>query len=159
MSLKIRDVIDAIVAEAVSAAGIGRNDIYEAVFAGNTTMSHLFLGLDTKGLSQIPFVPVVTAGVDLRACDAGIGIHPQGNIHVLPNIAGFVGSDTVGVMLACDYLDDGPSVLAVDVGTNGELALRHGGGHLWSVRPRPDPALEGAALSCGMRARRGDRTL
>lgn len=154
MSLKIRDVIDAIIAEAASAAGIGRNDIYEAVFACNTTMSHLFLGLDTTGLSQIPFVPVVTAGVDLRACDAGIDIHPQGNIHVLPNIAGFVGSDTVCVMLACDYLDDGPSVLAVDVGTNGELALRHDGG-LMVCSTAAGPALEGAALSCGMRAAGG----
>lgn len=154
MLFKIRDVVNEIISEAARRAGIRVTDIYEAVFVGNTTMSHLFLGLDPHGLSQIPFVPVISAAVDLRANDAGIGIHPRGNLHVLPNIAGFVGSDTVGVMLACDYLVDGPAQLAVDVGTNGELALRKDG-DLMVCSTAAGPALEGAALSCGMRAANG----
>ncbi len=151
---KIRGAVNEIIVEASSSAGVAPNDIYEAVFAGNTAMSHLFLGLDPSGLSQIPFTPVTCAPVDLRADAAGIRIHPRGNLYILPNIAGFVGSDTVGVMLACDYLDPGPSVLAVDVGTNGELALRRDG-RMMVCSTAAGPALEGAALSCGMRAANG----
>jgi len=154
MMEKIRNVINDIIREAAENAGITTDDIYEAVFVGNTTMSHLLLGFDPYGLSRIPFVPVANAGVNLRARDAGIVIHPNGNLYVLPNIAGFVGSDTVGVMLACDYLEDGPAQLAVDVGTNGELSLRRGSS-LIVCSTAAGPALEGAAITCGMRAAGG----
>ncbi|MBN1293100.1 MAG: DUF4445 domain-containing protein [Candidatus Latescibacteria bacterium] len=151
---KIRGVVNEIIDEATEKASIDPNEIYEAVFVGNTTMSHLFLGFNPEGLSKIPFVPVTNASVNLRAMDAGIGINPRGNIYVLPNIAGFVGSDTVAVMLACDYLEKGPIQLAVDVGTNGELALRYNS-FLTVCSTAAGPALEGAALTCGMRAARG----
>jgi uncharacterized 2Fe-2S/4Fe-4S cluster protein (DUF4445 family) len=154
MTREIRRAVNEIVAEACVKAGVNPSEIYDAVFAGNTTMSHLFIGIDPSGLAQIPFVPVTTAPVNLRAKDAGIEINPRGNLHVLPNIAGFVGSDTVGVMLACDYLEPGPAQLAVDVGTNGELALRRGS-DLMVCSTAAGPALEGAALSCGMRAANG----
>ncbi|MFC1538001.1 ASKHA domain-containing protein [Candidatus Latescibacterota bacterium] len=154
MSEKIRDVINDIIKEASENAGINQNDIYEAVFVGNTTMSHLFLGLDPTMLSQIPFVSVTNSAVTLRAVGLDIDINPYGSIYVLPNIAGFVGSDTVGVMLACNYLEPGPTQLIVDVGTNGELALRHNG-ILTVCSTAAGPALEGAALTSGMRALRG----
>jgi len=154
MTEKIRSVVNEIVREASGRAGIDPLEIYEAVFAGNTAMSHLFVGLDPSGLGRMPFVPVSSAPVNLRAIDAGIDINPRGNLHVLPNIAGFVGSDTVGVMLACNYLEPGPSRLAVDVGTNGELALRKGDA-IMACSTAAGPALEGAALSCGMRAANG----
>jgi uncharacterized 2Fe-2S/4Fe-4S cluster protein (DUF4445 family) len=154
LTAKVRGDVNEIIAEAAERAGIDQDEIYEATFAGNTTMSHLFLGLDPGGLSQIPFVPVTNAAVNLRASDVGIAIHPRGNLHILPNIAGFVGSDTVAAMLACDFLEEGPSRLLVDVGTNGELALRHGD-TLIVCSTAAGPALEGAALSCGMRAANG----
>ncbi len=154
MAGKIREVINEIVLEAADTGGIQAHQIYEAVFVGNTTMAHLFLGLDPSGLSQIPFVPVTNAGVTLRAADTGINIHPRGAVRTLPNIAGFVGADTVGVMLACNYLQPGISSLAVDVGTNGELALRRDGS-LTVCSTAAGPALEGATLSCGMRAASG----
>ncbi|MCE5250728.1 ASKHA domain-containing protein [bacterium] len=151
---KIQGIINEIVAEAAEKAGIDSHEIYEAVFVGNTTMSHLFLGFNPEGLSMIPFVPVTNAPVNLRAIDAGVGINPRGNIYVLPGIAGFVGSDTVGVMLACNYLEPGPVQLAVDIGTNGELVLRNDT-MLMVCSTAAGPALEGAALSCGMRAANG----
>jgi uncharacterized 2Fe-2S/4Fe-4S cluster protein (DUF4445 family) len=154
MAEKIRVVVNEIITEAAGKAGIDAGEIYEAVFVGNTTMSHLFLGINPAGLSRIPFVPVTNSPVNLRACDAGIGINPRGNVHVLPNIAGFVGSDTVGVMLACNYLEPGPAQLAVDVGTNGELALRYDR-TITVCSTAAGPALEGAALTCGMRAANG----
>ena len=154
MSEKIKVVVNEIIHEAASKADISLNEIYEAVFVGNTTMSHLFLELDPTWLSQIPFVPVTNSAVNLRAVDVGIDINPQGNIYILPNIAGFVGSDTVGVMLACNYPEPGSPQLVVDVGTNGELALRHNSS-LTVCSTAAGPALEGASLACGMRATTG----
>ena len=73
---------------------------------------------------------------------------------VLPNIAGFVGSDTVGVMLAAgfDQLDE--PTLAIDIGTNGELVLgdRHG---VTVCSTAAGPAFEGAKISSGMRGTLG----
>lgn len=154
MTEKIKSVVNKIIHEAASKAGISTNEIYEAVFVGNTTMSHLFLELDPTGLSQIPFIPVTNSSVNLRAVDAGIDINPRGNVYTLPNIAGFVGSDTVGVMLACNYLEAGPTKLAIDVGTNGELALKHDSS-MTVCSTAAGPALEGASLTCGMRAANG----
>jgi len=154
MQAKILGVVNEIIHEAAAHAGVRTDDLYEAVFVGNTTMSHLFLGLNPKGLSHIPFVPVTGAGVYRRAGNAGIAINPRGSIFFLPNIAGFVGSDTVGVMLACNCLEPGPVQLIVDVGTNGELALRHDSS-LTVCSTAAGPALEGAQLTCGMRAADG----
>lgn len=151
---KIHQVVNDIIKEACAHAGIEPGDIYEATFVGNTTMSHLFLGLDPTWLSQIPFTPVTNAPITLQADEAGVHINPNGIVYCLPNIAGFVGADTVAVMLACDYLEPGPTQLAVDVGTNGELALRHDGA-LTVCSTAAGPALEGAALTCGMRAANG----
>lgn len=154
MAHKITGVINEIITEAAKKAGIKTNNIYEIVCVGNTTMFHLFLGLNPEGLSKIPFVPVTSTMVNIRACDIGIEINPRGNICFLPNIAGFVGSDTVGVMLASNYLEDGPTAIAVDVGTNGEIALRVDG-FMTVCSTAAGPALEGAELTCGMRAAGG----
>ncbi|MFC1551079.1 ASKHA domain-containing protein [Candidatus Latescibacterota bacterium] len=154
MAEKILTVINEIIAEAAEIAGIDPIDIYEAVFVGNTAMTHLFLGLDPAMLAKIPFVSATNSAVNVWAFDLDIGINPRGNVYVLPNVAGFVGSDTVGVMLACNYLEPGPTQLIVDVGTNGELALRHNGA-LTVCSTAAGPALEGAALTSGMRALRG----
>lgn len=147
----IRDVLNDIVRETALIAEIKPANIYEASVVGNTTMMHLLLRLDPGGLSQIPFVPAATAAVDIPAGETGIAINPRGNVHALPAIAGFVGADTVAVMLAADFLQPGPPRLAVDIGTNGELALVRDGG-ITVCSTAAGPALEGAEISCGMRA-------
>ena len=151
---RIRDVLNEIVRETALIASIETTEIYEATVAGNTTMMHLLLRLDPQGLSRIPFAPAVTAPLDIIAADTGIGINPRGNVHVLPSIAGFVGADTVAVMLATDFLLPGPPRLVVDIGTNGELALVRDG-DIMVCSTAAGPALEGAEISCGMRAAAG----
>ncbi len=151
---RIRSAANEIIIEAAGRASVDPEDIYEAVCVGNTVMAHLFLGLDPSGLAQLPFVPVTGSTVNTTARETGIAIHPRGNVCFLPNLGGFVGSDTAGVMLACDYLDVNTTRLAVDVGTNGELALRHGNTFL-VCSTAAGPAFEGATLRCGMRAANG----
>lgn len=154
LAREIRSAVNEIAAEAAAKAGITPRGIGETVFAGNTTMTTLFAGLDPSGLAEIPFA-AETPKPRYAASELGLDVLPDGSAYPLPNIAGFVGSDTVAVMLAGGFSGPGPTRLAVDVGTNGELALRRSDGAIMVCSTAAGPALEGAALSCGMRAADG----
>ena len=135
-------------------AGIDARYIYEAAFAGNTTMQHLLCGVDPSPMGAVPFAPAYARGLLLSARDMGIPINSHGMCYVFPVIGGFVGGDTVAGMLATriDELE-GP-VLMVDIGTNGEIVLAHDG-ELLAASTAAGPAFEGARISCGMRGARG----
>ena len=135
-------------------AGVHPRWIYEATFAGNTTMQHLLCGVDPSPLGAVPFAPAYGRGMLLAARDMDIPINPHGMCYVFPVIGGFVGGDTVAGMLATQ-LDrlDGP-VLMVDIGTNGEIVLARDG-ELLAASTAAGPAFEGARISCGMRGARG----
>jgi len=144
------DVINRLIHQAASEAHVDPANIYEATVVGNTCMTHLFLGIDPTSLGLSPYVPVICAAVQESAANLGLDICPRGRVHVLPNVAGFVGSDLVAVLLASLWEDDGRTRLAVDIGTNGEMALRHGG-KTYACSAAAGPAFEGARISCGMR--------
>lgn len=134
--------------------GATTDDIVEAVVVGNTAMHHLYLGLPVKQLALAPFVPAVSSDLDIKARDLGIRIAPGAYVHVLPNIAGFVGADHVSMLLATDVLKlKGPAV-ALDIGTNTEVSLVHDG-KISSVSCASGPAFEGGHIKDGMRAGAG----
>ena len=135
-------------------SGVPRGEIYEATIVGNTTMSHLLLGLDPEQIARIPFAPVVREGLTLPAAELGLGVHERGRVHVLPNIAGFIGSDTVGVILAAGLRHRREPTLAVDIGTNGEMIMALDG-RLVACSTAAGPAFEGARIRHGMRAAPG----
>jgi uncharacterized 2Fe-2S/4Fe-4S cluster protein (DUF4445 family) len=138
---------------AAATAGVSKDDIYLAVVVGNTCMHHLFLGLSPASLVLAPYRPVVTEPLILDA-EQYLKINASGRIFTLPNIAGFVGSDTVGVMIATglDRVDE--LTLAIDIGTNGELVLADGH-RIKTCSTAAGPAFEGAKISCGMRGTTG----
>jgi len=121
---------------------------------GNTTMHHLFLGVSPAALARSPYVPVAIQGLCLKAEELGISIYPDAQVCILPNIAGWVGADTVGVILATDLHNHEDIALAIDIGTNGEMALGSRQ-RLLTCSTAAGPAFEGAHLSCGMRAADG----
>lgn len=133
---------------------INESSIYEATIVGNTCMSHLLLGIDPASLGISPYVPTICRALDVPSSVVGLKINRRGNVHILPNVAGFVGSDLVGVLLSSMWKDDGNTRLAVDIGTNGEMALRHNGNTL-ACSAAAGPAFEGAGISQGMRASAG----
>jgi len=135
-------------------AGVDAEDIYEAVFVGNTTMNHLVLGLDPTYLATMPYVPVLRSEVVCRATELGLRIHPRARVHAVPNIAGFVGADTVAVILATDLMNATRPTLALDIGTNGEVVLA-ANGRIISCSTAAGPAFEGARIKFGMRAAEG----
>lgn len=133
---------------------INSSSIYEMTAVGNTAMHHIFLNINPRSLSVSPFTPVVSKNLDIKARDIGIEINPSGNIHVLPVISGFVGADTVGVLLATGLYRNDEISLAIDIGTNGELVLGNKE-KMVSCSCAAGPALEGGHLGFGMRASTG----
>ena len=129
-------------------------EIAEAVIVGNTAIHHLFLGLPVKQLGLAPYVPTVDTAVDVKAREIGLRIAPGAYIHLLPNIAGYVGADHVAMLLATRLADTDKTVLSIDIGTNTEICLTHNG-KMTSVSCASGPAFEGAHIKFGMRAAPG----
>ena len=150
----IIDGLNMLGARVARSAGIRPRDIHEAVFVGNTTMTHILLGIDPIELGGAPFALATRAAVDIKARDLGLRFHHGANIHLLPAEAGHVGADNVGVLVAeMPHLYE-ETVLVVDVGTNAEIVLGHQQ-KLYSASSPTGPAFEGAQISHGMRAATG----
>jgi uncharacterized 2Fe-2S/4Fe-4S cluster protein (DUF4445 family) len=150
----IVEQLNLLIGEAVSRAEASREQVHAVSVVGNTTMHHLFLGISPKYLALAPYVPVITGPLAVPAQEAGIAINATGRVYVLPNIAGFVGADTVGVILATD-LDWSESLkLAIDIGTNGEIVLGSRE-RLVACSAAAGPAFEGSQIGCGMRGTTG----
>ncbi|HHU32917.1 MAG TPA: DUF4445 domain-containing protein [Clostridia bacterium] len=128
--------------------------IYCATVVGNTCMHHLLLGLNPTQLAIAPYVPVVQRELRVNPEEIGLKINKQGSLYVLPNIAGFVGADTVGVILATGLERVSEPTLAVDLGTNGEIVL-NSGHKMVACSTAAGPAFEGAQITYGMRAAEG----
>lgn len=151
---RVMEALEDIVSGLLKKSGISRDRVYESLFVGNTTMSHLLLGLNTVFIARSPFVPVFRQPLEIRNRDFGLNIHSNGIIRVLPNIAGFVGSDSVAVLLATGVDKQSGVTLIVDIGTNGEIMLA-GEGRILACSTAAGPAFEGACIKCGMRAMEG----
>ncbi|MEA3401299.1 MAG: ASKHA domain-containing protein [Armatimonadota bacterium] len=154
MRRAIVDLINRLLGEAVAEAGAQRGDIYEVTVVGNTCMHHLFLGLDPSNLGQAPYVPVVRQPVSISPRDAGLAINPAGSVYCLPVIAGFVGADTVAVLLVSRITERSHPSLAIDIGTNAEVML-WSGERLLVTSCAAGPAFEGGEISHGVRAAEG----
>jgi len=133
---------------------ISYNSIYEMTAVGNTAMHHIFLNINPKSLSLSPFTPTISSSVDIKSRELGVKINQSGNVHVLPIISGFVGADTIGVLLATELYKNNEVSLAIDIGTNGELVLGNKD-RMVSCSCAAGPALEGGHLKFGMRASTG----
>ncbi len=150
----VRQAIDALAEETVRAAGIGREDVLEAVLVGNPVMHHLLLGLDPVELGGAPFALAIDQALTLRATDLGLRLNPGAKATTLPCIAGHVGADTAAMILSeGPHLQD-EMMLLVDVGTNAEIVLGNRQRLLAASSPT-GPAFEGAQISCGQRAAPG----
>jgi uncharacterized 2Fe-2S/4Fe-4S cluster protein (DUF4445 family) len=92
--------------------------------------------------------------VDVKARQIGLQLAPGACVHLLPNIAGYVGADHVAMLLATGLAERENTVLAIDIGTNTEICLAHQG-QMASLSCASGPAFEGAHIKFGMRAAAG----
>ncbi len=150
----IRDCINTAIQSLCNQNGINPEHIYHMTVVGNTTMSHLFLGISPKSLARVPFAPAFHKGIWATAKQLNLSINPNGVIYVLPNIAGHVGSDITGVLLAMDLFHLSGRTVAIDIGTNGEILVADNG-RVLTCSTAAGPAFEGASIHAGMRAIRG----
>lgn len=134
--------------------GIKSDEIYEITAVGNTIMHHLFLGIFPLYVGRSPYPPVVRDSVTVNARVLGIKIHSNAKAIFLPIIAGFVGADTVGVILATEMYKRDEICLAIDIGTNTEVVLGNKD-KMIAVSCASGPAFEGAHIKFGMRAASG----
>ena len=147
--------LDELLAELAAGAGIEASQINEVVMVGNMTMHHFLLCLDSTFLGLSPYAPVIRDSLVVPARDLGLSaLEPDVPFYLLPNIDGFVGSDTVGVVLAGEMHKRPELRMAVDVGTNGEIVLGSRE-RLIACSAPAGPAFEGARIKQGMRAAPG----
>jgi len=146
--------LDAVFRHVLKCAGLPSTAVSEVTIVGNMAMHHFLLRLDSTYLGLSPYAPVTRDPITVSAGELGIDLEPDTPIYVLPNIAGFVGSDTVGVILASGMAHDDGISMAVDVGTNGEVVVGSRNGLIACSAPA-GPAFEGARIKHGMRASTG----
>jgi len=157
------DRLQGVVVEAVNAMlqdfeqREGRNlgdHIYEAVIVGNPTMRNLFFGWSVHSLGTSPYEPEDRSPINERARNVGLRINPEANVYGPPLVGGQVGADTLGVILACDMYEGQRPSMAVDIGTNGEVAVGNRD-RILAASNAAGGAFEGAGISCGTGAIQG----
>lgn len=162
--------------ELLQASGAGLDQLKCLVVAGNTTMLHLLAGCDPSPLGSVPFTPEFLEHRILRARDLAIlpkhdpatnraSVPPEASVqlpaeppdptvHLLPGAAAYVGADVVAGVFSTGMAYRDEPCLLVDVGTNGEIVLKHGA-RFWGCATAAGPAFEGAGLTSGVRAGHG----
>jgi uncharacterized 2Fe-2S/4Fe-4S cluster protein (DUF4445 family) len=150
----VRECLNGLVAELTGEAGFEPGDVLEVTLVGNPIMHHLVLGIDPTELGGAPFALATDLAVRPRAADLELGVHPGARAYLLPCVAGHVGADAAGVLLAEAPGERDEVSLIVDVGTNAEILLGNRDRLLAASSPT-GPAFEGAQISGGQRAAPG----
>jgi uncharacterized 2Fe-2S/4Fe-4S cluster protein (DUF4445 family) len=137
----------------------GRNrldlsEIGEVTASGNTTMTHLFLGLDPKYIREEPYIPTISLPPRVSAGKLGINVNPHASVYCMPSVGSYVGGDTTSGVLSSGLFLSDQLTLFIDIGTNGEIVL---GNKEWlvSCACSAGPAFEGGGIRSGMRATAG----
>lgn len=150
----VRETVNTLIENLVSLSRIKTEDIYKITFVANTTMNHLFLGLDVSHLAVSPFVSAYNSLLEFSAHELGLRINPQARVLMLPNIGSFVGADTVGAVMGAQEVLGAGNHLLIDLGTNCELFLKTAN-MMMACSTAAGPAFEGAGITQGMRAKPG----
>lgn len=136
--------------EACEKADVAPEHIYKVVVVGNTAMHHIFLGIDPTYIGLAPYSPSIRDAIEMPARDLMLKTIPNATVCLLPIVAGFVGADAMGAILATRIFESEETRALVDIGTNGEVIMGHKG-KLMACSAPAGPALEGAQIKHGMR--------
>ena len=146
--------LNSMIEEMCTNAKVSASHIYEVTIVGNSVMHHLFLNIDPTYIGLSPYVPTFKRDLNIKAKDVKLEISKSGYVYILPLIAGFVGADTMGVIISSEIDKERELTLAIDVGTNGELVIGNKDA-LFTGSCAAGSALEGAHIKHGMRAAAG----
>jgi uncharacterized 2Fe-2S/4Fe-4S cluster protein (DUF4445 family) len=148
------ETINRLLGKLLAASGIDRDEITSITIAGNTTMTHLFLGLEPHSIRRAPYVPVSTFFPPMRAGDLGLDLPPHCVALIFPAISSYVGGDIVAGVMGSGLYQSEALTLFIDIGTNAEIVI---GNRDWLVCAAcsAGPAFEGGGITHGMRAADG----
>ncbi|HIV35581.1 MAG TPA: DUF4445 domain-containing protein [Candidatus Blautia intestinigallinarum] len=150
----IEETINPLIREMCKNAGISKDSIYRMCVASNSTMNHLFAGINADPLRMEPYIPTFFKTNSLFASDVGIDINLDSHIIIAPNIGSYVGGDITAGTLVSMIWNRPEFSLFIDLGTNGELVFGNSD-FMMSCACSAGPAFEGGDISCGMRATDG----
>lgn len=149
----IREGMESLIKEVCERAGVSPSEIGVVSVVGNPCMQQLFLGMEVNNLAAVPFAPVLKESAHLPAADYLPSL-TNALLLVVPDIAGYVGADTLGCVLSSQMEAASGNVLMVDIGTNGEMVLKVKD-RMAACSTAAGPALEGARIRFGMRGANG----
>ena len=150
----IKETLTPIIANLCKTAGISAKSILRLCVAANTTMNHLFVGVDAESVRMEPYIPSFFGWEGLLAGDLKLPANPLAPVLIAPNIGSYVGGDITAGTLAAGFWDQDEMSLFIDLGTNGELVFGNRD-FMMSCACSAGPAFEGGDISCGMRATDG----
>jgi len=134
--------------------GVEASNLTAFVAAGNTTMTHLFLGLEPCTIRLEPYIPTANFLPSASAAELNLHLHPNARVTCVPGVSAYVGGDITAGVLASGISNSSQVSALIDIGTNGEIVV---GNNEWLVccSASAGPAFEGSGTKCGMRATRG----
>ena len=151
---KVLEALARLTRELLEKAGLSPENISFYTVAGNTVMSHFFLGLEPRFLREAPYVPVTTRFPYVPAEDLGLPGGRKARIFLAPCVASYVGGDIVSGVVAAGIAREEPLTLFIDIGTNGEIVVGNKD-FLACAACSAGPAFEGGGIKHGMRATLG----
>ncbi|GMQ63863.1 ASKHA domain-containing protein [Vallitalea maricola] len=129
---------------------LNEKDILEITISGNTTMQYLLTGINPYKLSISPFTTMDLSlneylysqlfGDNLLDC----------TVTLLPGVSAYIGSDITAGFYYSDLINQEGNILFIDIGTNGEIALKTKDDSIICAATAAGPAFEGANIKCGM---------
>ena len=149
----IREQLNALIQKTCQLSGANPKDIHYISIAGNTIMQHLAAGLSPVPMGSAPFEPETLFG-DERPAGSLFNVADDAVIYYAPCVYSYVGGDITAGMLASDLENETGSCVYLDIGTNGELALKADGKY-YCCATAAGPAFEGAEIAKGMAAVNG----
>ncbi|HWQ74426.1 MAG TPA: ASKHA domain-containing protein [Syntrophomonas sp.] len=142
--------VNAMIDDMCSQTGLSADRIYKLSAVGNPVMLHFFTGLSTEGFNAAPFGGLFAASLEIGAAQLQLKVNSLARLMIPPQLGGFVGADLTACLITLQNSFNS-SFLLCDIGTNSEIAVCSQG-EIWVSSAAAGPALEGGALSCGMRA-------
>lgn len=150
----VKETLTPIIANLCKSANLSARSILRLCVGANTTMNHLFVGVDAESVRMEPYIPSFFSWDGLKAGDLHLPAHPLAEVLLAPNIGSYVGGDITAGAFASLIWDKDEFSLFIDLGTNGEIVFGNRD-FLMSCACSAGPAFEGGDISCGMRATDG----
>ncbi|MCL6609984.1 MAG: ASKHA domain-containing protein [Peptococcaceae bacterium] len=150
----VTDTLNGLILGLAERNGLAAEEITAVSVGANTTMVHLFLGLDPRNICVAPYIPAVNSPGIIEAGHLGLMVNRKAPVYIFPGVGSYLGGDVVAGILASGMHRRDELALLVDIGTNGEIVM---GNSQWMAgcAGAAGPALEGGVAACGMRAEPG----